>query len=98
MLSIKNSTISMSLSSLIFLLQLDLDGMSDQYALPNLFTTRCMQFLTLYASWMYMMFCQWCCKTVFFTINIKKLKGGGAPWYHPLGETLHVHCVYLYAY
>ena len=52
MLSIKNSSISMSLSSLIFLLQLDLDGMSDQYALPNLFTTRYMQFLTLYASWM----------------------------------------------
>ena len=42
----------MSLSSLIFLLQLDLDGMSDQYALPNLFTTRYMQFLNLYVSWM----------------------------------------------
>ena len=26
--------------------------MSDQYALPNLFTTRYMQSLTLYASWM----------------------------------------------
>ena len=56
MLSIKNFSISMSLYSLIFLLQLDLDldGMSDQYALPNLFTTRYMykQFLTLYASWM----------------------------------------------
>ena len=52
MLSIKNSSISISLSFLIFLLQLDLDGMSDQYALPNLFTTRYMQFLTLYASCM----------------------------------------------
>ena len=30
----------------------DLDGMSDQYALPNLFTTRYMQSLTLYGSWM----------------------------------------------
>ena len=52
MLSIKNSSISKSLSSVICLLQLDLDGMSDQYALPNLFTTRYMQFLTLYISWM----------------------------------------------
>ena len=42
----------MSSSSLIFLLQLDLDGMSDQYALPNLFTTIYMEFLTLCASWM----------------------------------------------
>ena len=39
----------MRLSSLIFLLKLDL---GDQYALPNLFTTRHVQFLTLYASWM----------------------------------------------
>ena len=33
----------MSLSSLLFLLQLDLDGMSDQYA--NLFTTRYMLYM-----------------------------------------------------
>ena len=37
-----------------------------------------------------------CYKTVFLGINFElkdvgaRLKGGGAPWYYPLGEILHI--------
>ena len=39
-----------------------------------------------------------CCKTVFFSIHVHvhcRLKGGEAPWYHHLEETL-VYIIYMY--
>ena len=51
--------------------------------------------------YMYMMVGQQCCKTV-FQHKIKnggaRLKGGGAPWYHPLGETLIHEYIHTYVH
>ena len=44
---------------------------------------------------MHQLFSQQCCKTVFFSIKTLKLKGGGAPCYHPLRETLNIHLIML---